>query len=365
MGLLTLMETNGGRPVQITTTAATPAAFTLDLGGYPRPVWVDWGDGAVEVVRTGLLAHNYANQAARTLRVRQAQGWRGLATWTVNHVGVGLALADVPRVTNTLNLNGCNQVTGDLADLPRVTNTLNLNGCNQVTGDLADAPRVSYYLNLAYCNQVTGDLADAPRVTYHLTLYGCNLVTGDLADAPRVTNNLDLYGCNQVTGNLADAPRVTNTLRLTNCNQVTGDLADAPRVTYYLNLNGCNQVTGNLADAPRVTNTLGLNGCNQVTGNLADAPRVSRYLALSGCNQVAYAPGYLSTLATTAYFYLASMAWDQASVDSALAELVAAQAANPAWTTCNLDLAGNAAPSAAGVADADILRAKGWTVTTA
>ncbi len=299
MGLLTLMETNGGRPVQITTTAATPAAFTLDLGGYPRPVWVDWGDGAVEVVRTGLLAHNYANQAARTLRVRQAQGWRGLATWTVNHVGVGLALADVPRVTNTLNLNGC----------------------NQVTGDLADAPRVSYYLNLAYCNQVTGDLADAPRVTYHLTLYGCNLVTGDLADAPRVTNNLDLYGCNQVTGNLADAPRVTD--------------------------------------------TLGLNGCNQVTGNLADAPRVSRYLALSGCNQVAYAPGYLSTLATTAYFYLASMAWDQASVDSALAELVAAQAANPAWTTCNLDLAGNAAPSAAGVADADILRAKGWTVTTA
>ena len=39
------------------------------------------------------------------------------------------------KITNTLNLYGCTNVTGDLSDLGgKIANTLNLNGCSSITG---------------------------------------------------------------------------------------------------------------------------------------------------------------------------------------------------------------------------------------
>ena len=113
-------------------------------------------------------------------------------------------LADLPRVTSTLDVGGCSLVTGTLADLPRVTSVLSMWGCSLVTGTLADLPRVTSVLSMQGCSLVTGTLADLPRVTSYLSIGRCSLVTGTLADLPRVTSTLDVGGCSLVTGALAD-----------------------------------------------------------------------------------------------------------------------------------------------------------------
>jgi hypothetical protein len=117
---------------------------------------------------------------------------------------------------------------------------------------------------------------------------------------------------------------------------------------------------------PRMIVNLGLYYCSSVTGKFTDLPPNLNVLILTRSG-VRYALGYLSGIGKVKPTSLAlyGIAMDQVAVDSALHELVAAQSANPTWTACGLTLAGNAAPSAAGVADADTLRSKGWTVTTA
>lgn len=124
-----------------------------------------------------------------------------------------------------------------------------------------------------------------------------------------------------------------------------------------------------VATIPRsITRILNLYQCSGVTGNVADLPRVTYYLSLSGCSGIGYAANYFSQYGGTyrpSTLTLSSMGWNQASVDATLADLVAATSADPGWTTCTLNLSGNAAPSAQGLADRDILVSRGWTVTVA
>src|SRR5690554_1188194 len=68
---------------------------------------------------------------------------------------------------------------GDLADLPLLTNTLQLANCTKMTGDLADVPPVAAF-NANMCSLLTGDLADLPPTINDLYLQGCNLITGNL-----------------------------------------------------------------------------------------------------------------------------------------------------------------------------------------
>ena len=291
----------------ITTTASTPVGLTIDLRPYTQPVWIDWGDGVQKIVTGGLLSHTYATQAARVLRLvpltSRPLGDTLIVSTGSRQGGIGLPVATIPRsITRILNLYQCSGVTGNVADLPRVTYYLGLSGVSQLTGNVADLPRVTYILNLS--------------------------------------------GVSKLTGNVADLPRVTNTLNLSGLSQLTGNVADLPRVTYYLNLDGVSKLTGNVADLPRVTNTLNLNGCSGI-GYAAN------YFGQYGGT---YRPSTLT---------LSSMGWNQASVDATLADLVAATSAAPGWTTCTLNLSGNAAPSAQGLADRDILVSRGWTVTVA
>ena len=110
----------------------------------------------------------------------QSAAWAGNFTLNDNNTDSGYlgSLADLPALTNTLDLGSCPLVTGSLADLPALTHYLNLNGCPLVTGSLADLPALTYYLNLNSCLLVTGSLADLPPLTYYLGMSGCSLVTG-------------------------------------------------------------------------------------------------------------------------------------------------------------------------------------------
>ena len=43
------------------------------------------------------------------------------------------------KITSSLNLNSCSNITGDLSDLGgKITSSLNLNNCSNITGDLSD-----------------------------------------------------------------------------------------------------------------------------------------------------------------------------------------------------------------------------------
>jgi hypothetical protein len=136
-----------------------------------------------------------------------------------------------------------------------------------------------------------------------------------------------------------------------------------PRMVVTISLAYCSGLTGSLAEFPRMLYSLDIINA-PITGSIADCPIATNDIRLNSNNNIQYAAGYFVHLSVTKVLNI-SCGWAQASVDSALHELVLAQAANPTWTTCTLNLSGNAAPSAEGVADANTLRSKGWTVTTA
>ena len=131
------------------------------------------------------------------------------------------------KITNTLNLYSCTNITGDLSDLGgKITNTLNLNNCSNITGDLSDlGGKITNTLNLYNCPNITGDLSDlGGKITSLLSLYKCTNITGDLSDlGGKITNWLNLDGCTNITGDLSDlGGKITNTLSLNNCTNITG-----------------------------------------------------------------------------------------------------------------------------------------------
>ena len=85
------------------------------------------------------------------------------------------------KITNTLNLYRCTNITGDLSDLGgKITNTLNLNNCTNITGDLSDlGGKIANTLSLYNCTNITGDLSDLDgKIASMLNLSGCSSITG-------------------------------------------------------------------------------------------------------------------------------------------------------------------------------------------
>jgi len=140
--------------------------------------------------------------------------------WSSNGTHFKLDLSDLQgKITNTLSLNNCPNITGSLADLQgKITNTLSLGNCSNITGSLADLQG---------------------KITYYLSLYNCSNITGNLADLQgKITNTLSLGNCSNITGNLADLQgKITDTLSLGNCSNITGSyLMTSPKSIKYINL---------------------------------------------------------------------------------------------------------------------------------
>ena len=92
----------------------------------------------------------------------------------------------------------------DLSDLGgKITSSLNLNSCPNITGDLSDlGGKITSSLNLYNCPNITGDLSDlGGKITNLLGLYNCPNITGDLSDlGGKITSLLSLYNCSNITG---------------------------------------------------------------------------------------------------------------------------------------------------------------------
>ena len=139
-----------------------------------------------------------------------------------------LDLSDLQgKITNTLNLSGCSNITGSLSDLQgKITNTLSLANCSNITGSLSDLQgNNTRYLDLSSCVNITGSLSDLQgKITHLLSLYNCSNITGSLSDLQgKITNTLNLSGCSNITGSLSDLQgKITYTLNLANCSNITG-----------------------------------------------------------------------------------------------------------------------------------------------
>ena len=169
--------------------------------------------------------------------------------------------------------NSDNNLLLDLSDLGgKITDTLSLYGCSNITGALSDlGGKITNYLNLGNCTNITGDLSDlSGKITDTLSLSNCKNITGDLSDlSGKITNTLNLGNCTNITGNLSDlSGKITNYLSLNNCKNITGDLSDlGGKITDTLSLYGCSNITGNLSDLNgKITNYLSLNNCKNITG---------------------------------------------------------------------------------------------------
>ena len=115
----------------------------------------------------------------------------------------GLICVDFDRITS-LSIQNDAENKMDLSDLGgKITNTLSLNGCTNITGDLSDlGGKITNLLNLDSCTKITGDLSDLDgKITNLLNLYNCPNITGDLSDLDgKITSLLGLYNCPNITG---------------------------------------------------------------------------------------------------------------------------------------------------------------------
>ena len=84
----------------------------------------------------------------------------------------------------------------------------------EYVGDLADLPLLTNYLQLTLSANIKGNIADAPPVKI-LIVNGCTLLTGDLADLPAsITGQLNVSGCENITGNLQNLHNINYLLGL-------------------------------------------------------------------------------------------------------------------------------------------------------
>lgn len=108
------------------------------------------------------------------------------------------------KITNTLRLSDCTNITGDLSDLGgEITNSLNLSNCTNITGDLSDlGGKIADWLSLDNCTNIAGDLSNlGGKITNWLSLKACPNITGDLSDlGGKIASMLNLGYCSNITG---------------------------------------------------------------------------------------------------------------------------------------------------------------------
>lgn len=108
------------------------------------------------------------------------------------------------KITNTLSLSDCTNITGDLSDLGgKITSSLNLSNCTNITGDLSDlGGKITDWLSLDNCKNIAGDLSNlGGKITNWLSLKGCPNITGDLSDlGGKIASMLNLGYCSNITG---------------------------------------------------------------------------------------------------------------------------------------------------------------------
>ena len=115
----------------------------------------------------------------------------------------GLICMDFDSITALSIINDTTNKM-DLSDLGgKITSTLRLGNCTNITGDLSDlGGKIASVLSLDNCSKITGDLSDlGGKITNWLSLNSCSKITGDLSDlGGKIASMLNLSGCSNITG---------------------------------------------------------------------------------------------------------------------------------------------------------------------
>ena len=181
-------------------------------------------------------------------------------------------------------------------------------------------------------------------------------------------NQMTRFYCNsnQLTGSIPDLSANTALTQFyCDINRLTGNIPDLSANTALTQfLCYSNQLTGNIPDLSANTAlTLFYCNSNQLTGNIPDLS-ANTALTLFHCNSnqlTGWSGGTVS--ADLGSFQAQNNLLTQAAVDAILAAFVAA-GRTTGTRILNIGGTGNAAPSAAGLADKATLESRGWTVTT-
>lgn len=210
-------------------------------------------------------------------------------------------------------------------------------------------------------------LSQIPKLSY-LYYYSYGRTSGSVPNLGNCPNLQYLYlSHNAFTGNLPQFNSLNNIYDVSlNHNNFSGT------VPVYKNLGSLYRLyiqNNQLTSLPKFSNLPSLEYFyahnNQMAGEIpsfVDCPKLY-YLILFNNQFTSYTPGSFSTLYRINYLDVSGNNLTQQSVDQILADLIVNyNAVNRGRVTVNLR--GNSVPSEAGQEDLEILRSKGWTVTT-
>jgi hypothetical protein len=159
-----------------------------------KPITVDWGDGSVRSIYSGVdqsWSKNYGSAGNRTVTIFNASV---LIQFKMDTAGANISfdIANLPSGLTQFSCSGSNTVSGDIANLLSGLTQFSCYGSNTVSGDIAN---LLSGLTQFYCggsNTVSGDIANLPSSLTQFNCYGSNIVSGDIANLP---SSLIYFGC--------------------------------------------------------------------------------------------------------------------------------------------------------------------------
>jgi hypothetical protein len=296
---------------------------------------VNWGDGNVDVVNSGVYkTHTYSTAYVGNVLVKpQSGGLNNIDGFSTNVGSWNFDLSvflKVPNMTYQLYISGDSMaISGNLSSVPSgLTNQLVFSGALMT---------------------ITGNLSSIPSgLTYRLILSGNSMtISGNLSGVPSgLTNLLNISGDSMaISGNLSSVPS---------------------GLTYAVLLSGNSMtISGNLSSVPSgLTYAVLLQGTlMNFTGDIkTSAPLATYYYYYTPLSTISYTSGRVWKNMTNVTFALASSHLTVTEVNNMLVDLDASPLVTGAGT---IDLRGNnATPTGAGLTAKSSLIAKGKTVYT-
>jgi hypothetical protein len=344
---------------------------------------VNWGDGNVDVVNSGVYkTHTYSTAYVGNVLVKpQSGGLNNIDGFSTNVGSWNFDLSvflKVPNMTNQLYISGNSMaISGNLSSVPSgLTNQLYISGNSMaISGNLSSVPSglTNQLVFSGALMTITGNLSSIPSgLTYRLILSGNSMtISGNLSGVPSgLTNLLNISGDSMaISGNLSSVPSgLTNAVILSgNSMTISGNLSSVPSgLTNAVILSGDSMaISGNLSSVPSgLTNQLVFSGAlMNFTGDIkTSAPLATYYYYNTLLSTLSYTSGRVWKNMTNVTFALASSHLTVTEVNNMLVDLDASPLVTGAGT---IDLRGNnATPTGAGLTAKSSLIAKGKTVYT-
>jgi hypothetical protein len=296
-------------------------------------VYVNWGDGIIEVVTAGTsqtLVHNYSPTTNSTIVISS------IDLSTIDELvleGLGMNnttyifTTEIAKATSCRLFSGGTNagVFGDVVDLPTSLITFcNLSGV--ISGDTGNIPLSITSFESRGENALSGDFASwASTSITNFAVTGVNTIDGDTASIPSSIQSFELDGLNTVYGDIADLPTGLINLRLSGNTTVIGKTGLFPPNMEVIVIGGTNTVAEEIQKLPSTATYVRIEGNNQLIGDLSLIPPNITYFNIAGDNTITTysAPRVWAPNFQTLYINSAGSGFDSGEVDQILTDLAA------------------------------------------